>query len=41
MKSPEEQRRRFLTSMVQEGLRLAALVDELLDLQRQIGRAHV
>lgn len=30
----EEQRRKFLTSMVQEGLRLAALVDELLDLQR-------
>jgi signal transduction histidine kinase/CheY-like chemotaxis protein len=33
----EEQRRRFLTSMVQEGLRLAALVDELLDLQRLDG----
>jgi signal transduction histidine kinase/ActR/RegA family two-component response regulator len=31
---PEAQRRRFLTSMVQEGLRLAALVDDLLDLQR-------
>jgi signal transduction histidine kinase/CheY-like chemotaxis protein len=34
---PEEQRRRFLTSMVQEGLRLAALVDDLLDLQRLAG----
>jgi signal transduction histidine kinase/ActR/RegA family two-component response regulator len=34
---PEEQRRRFLTSMVQEGLRLAALVDDLLDLQRLTG----
>ena len=33
----EEQRRRFLTSMVQEGMRLAALVDELLDLQRLDG----
>jgi signal transduction histidine kinase/CheY-like chemotaxis protein len=36
---PEAQRRRFLTSMVQEGLRLAALVDDLLDLQRlAVGR---
>lgn len=34
---PEDQRRRFLTSMVQEGLRLAALVDDLLDLQRLAG----
>src|SRR3712207_7939927 len=34
---PEEQRRRFLTSMVQEGLRLGALVDDLLDLQRLAG----
>ena len=34
---PEEQRRRFLTSMVQEGLRLAALVDDLLDLRRLAG----
>lgn len=34
---PEAQRRRFLTSMVQEGLRLAALVDDLLDLQRLAG----
>ena len=33
----EEQRRRFLTSMVQEGLRLAALVDDLLDVQRLDG----
>jgi signal transduction histidine kinase/CheY-like chemotaxis protein len=33
----EEQRRRFLTSMVQEGMRLAALVDDLLDLQRLDG----
>jgi signal transduction histidine kinase/ActR/RegA family two-component response regulator len=33
----EEQRRRFLTSMVQEGMRLAALVDDLLDLQRMDG----
>lgn len=31
---PEEQRRRFLSAMVQEGLRLSALVDDLLDLQR-------
>jgi len=37
---PEEQRRRFLTSMVQEGLRLAALVDDLLDLQRLAGGAE-
>jgi signal transduction histidine kinase/CheY-like chemotaxis protein len=34
---PEEQRRRFLVSIAQEGLRLAALVDELLDLQRLDG----
>lgn len=34
---PEEQRRRFLTAMVQEGHRLAALVDDLLDLQRLTG----
>ncbi|MGE3268062.1 MAG: ATP-binding protein [Chloroflexota bacterium] len=34
---PEEQRRRFLTSMVQEGRRLAVLVDDLLDLQRLAG----
>ena len=33
----EDQRRRFLTSMVQEGRRLAALVDDLLDLQRMAG----
>jgi signal transduction histidine kinase len=34
---PEAQRRRFLTSMVQEGRRLASLVDDLLDLQRLTG----
>jgi signal transduction histidine kinase/CheY-like chemotaxis protein len=34
---PEDQRRRFLTSMVQESRRLAALVDDLLDLQRLAG----
>ena len=34
---PEDQRRRFLTTIVQEGHRLAALVDDLLDLQRLTG----
>ncbi|MCC7372851.1 MAG: response regulator [Chloroflexi bacterium] len=34
---PEDQRRRFLTSMVQESRRLASLVDDLLDLQRMTG----
>ena len=34
---PEDQRRRFLTSIVQEGHRLASLVDDLLDLQRLTG----
>lgn len=36
---PAQQRRSFLTSMVQEGRRLAALVDDLLDLQRLAGTA--
>jgi signal transduction histidine kinase/CheY-like chemotaxis protein len=34
---PEDQRRRFRVSIAQEGLRLAALVDDLLDLQRLDG----
>jgi signal transduction histidine kinase/CheY-like chemotaxis protein len=34
---PEEQRRKALAMMVQEGLRLAALVDDLLDLQKLAG----